>query len=325
MATIEFINRKNKTYGAMKRVINYITRPDKTEDNLIYGELCNKNTAYEDFVQVKQMYGKEKGRQYIHFVQSFSPDEDITPEIANEIAQKLISHPAFKGFQVLIATHTDTPHIHTHFVINSVNSETGLKWQLSAEELQSIKDYSDELCREYGLNVIDNDKKEKGHRSGGEYRSKQKGMSWKYEIFLAVTACMKTATSREDFIYKMNELGYQVVWNDNKTYITFISPDGKKCRNKKLYPPERFMKENMEKVFEENRKRLDIAESQKRWNMLVEAIYLFGSNIRKNNTNGKFPLTKLEGEALKEYMMLHDNEGEIDWSEDFENEADFEL
>ena len=81
----------------------------------------------------------------------------------------------------------------------------------------------------------------------------------------------------------------------------------------------------MEKVFEENRKRLDIAESQKRWNMLVEAIYLFGSNIRKNNTNGKFPLTKLEGEALKEYMMLHDNEGEIDWSEDFENEADFEL
>ena len=81
----------------------------------------------------------------------------------------------------------------------------------------------------------------------------------------------------------------------------------------------------MEKVFEENRKRLDKAESQKRWNMLVEAIYLFGSNARKNNTNGKFPLTKLEGEALKVYMMLHDNEGEIDWSEDFENEADFEL
>ncbi len=50
MAAIELINRKNKTYGAMKRVINYITRPDKTEDNLIYGELCNKNTAYEDFV-----------------------------------------------------------------------------------------------------------------------------------------------------------------------------------------------------------------------------------------------------------------------------------
>ena len=325
MAAIEFINRKNKTYGALRRVINYITRSDKTEDSLIYGELCNKSTAYEDFVQVKQMYGKEKGRQYIHFVQSFSPDEDITPEIANEIAQKLISHPAFKGFQVLIATHTDTPHIHTHFVINSVNSETGLKWQLSAEELQSIKDYSDELCREYGLNVIDNDKKEKGHKSGGEYRSKQKGTSWKYEIFLAVTACMKTAASRKDFIDKMSKLGYQVIWDDNKKYITFITPDGKKCRNKKLYPPERFTKENMERVFEKNKQFLDKKISEKKWNMFVEAVYALGSSDGRTDKNGKLPISRLEGEALKEYMLLHNNEGEIDWSEIDENEADFEL
>ena len=45
MATIEFINRKNKTYEAMKRVINYITRLDKTEEDLIYGNLCNKDNA----------------------------------------------------------------------------------------------------------------------------------------------------------------------------------------------------------------------------------------------------------------------------------------
>lgn len=325
MAAIEFINRKNKTYSAMKRVINYVTRPDKTDENLIYTHLCDKDTTYDDFVQVKQMYGKEIGRQYIHFVQSFSPDEDITPETANEIAQRLTTHPAFKGFQILIATHTDTPHIHTHFVINSVNSETGLKWQLSPEELQSIKDYSDELCREYGLNVINNDKKEKGHQTGGEYRSKQKGTSWKYEIFLAVTACMKTATSREDFINKMNELGYEVIWDENRTYVTFISPEGKKCRNKKLYPPERFTKENMEKVFEANKKYLDKIESKRRWDMFVEAVYLFCSNSQRNNTSGKYPLTKLEGEALKEYMLLHDNEGEIDWTDDLENEADFEL
>ena len=81
----------------------------------------------------------------------------------------------------------------------------------------------------------------------------------------------------------------------------------------------------MEKVFEENRKRLDMIQSEKCWNMLVEAIYLFGSNARKNNRSSKYPLSKLEGEALKEYMLLHDNEGEIDWSEENENEADFEL
>ena len=67
MATIEFINRKNKTYEAMKRVINYITRSDKTEEDLVYGNLCNKDNAYDDFVQLKQMYGKEKIQRGIWF------------------------------------------------------------------------------------------------------------------------------------------------------------------------------------------------------------------------------------------------------------------
>lgn len=325
MATIEFINRKNKTYEALKRVIRYITRADKTEDSLIYGIFCGKDTAYDDFIQVKQMYGKETGRQYIHFVQSFSPNEDITPELANEIAQRFISHPRFQGFQILIATHTDTPHIHTHFVLNTVNAETGLKWQLSQENLQQLKDYSDELCREYGLHVIEHETKEKGHQSSGEYRSKQRKTSWKYELFLAVSACMRSAVSREDFIGKMNELGYQVIWEDNRAYVTFITPDGKKCRNKKLYPPERFTKKNMERVFAENRKRFDRLQREKRWNILVEAISLLGSNAPKNSLNRKYPLSRLEGDALKEYFLLHDNEGEIEWKGDYDNEADFEL
>ena len=325
MAAIEFINRKNKTYSSMRRVINYIQRPDKMRDDLICTVYCDKDTAYNDFVQVKQLFGKETGRQYIHFVQSFSPDEDITPELAQEIARRLLEHPIFKGFQVVAATHTDTPHIHTHFVINSVNAEDGHKWQLSAEDLQSLKDFSDELCREYGLNIIDNEKKQKGHKTSGEYRHEKRGTSWKHELFLAVTACMRTATSRDDFIKKMNELGYRVIWDDGRKYITFITPDGKKCRNKKLYPPERFTKENMERVFEENRKRLDKRMCELKWNMLVQAIYAFHSANIEANTKHNYPLASLEGDALKEYMLLHDNEGEIDWGDDYLNEEDFEI
>ena len=321
MATIEFINRKNKTYKSLKRVINYIMRADKTKDDLIYNVLCEKETAYRDFIQVKKEFGKEDGRQYIHFVQSFSPDDKITPELANEIARRLIEHPQFKGFQIIMATHTDTPHIHTHFVINTVNAETGVKWHKSKEDLQEIKDFSDELCREYGLNVIDNDKKQKGHRSGGEYRSKENGNSWKYELFLAVTAAMKTAVSRDDFIKKMKDLGYQVKWEDDKKYITFITPEGRKCRNKKLYPPERFTKENMERVFEQNRKRLSEIQRKEKWDFLMNAIYvLTTSPDRRYNHN--MPMTSLEGEALKEYMLLHENKGEIDWENE---ETDFEL
>ena len=325
MAAIEFINRKNKTKQSMKRVLKYIVQENKTEEHLIFGMYCDKDTAYEDFIQVKQLFGKEDGRQYIHFVQSFSPDENITPELANEIARRLISHPMFEGFQILMATHTDTPHIHTHFVINTVNAQTGLKWHKSAQDLQNLKEFSDELCREYGLNVIDNKKKQKGHKSSGEYRHEQRGTSWKYELFLAVTACMRTAASRKDFIDKMSKLGYQVIWDDNKKYITFITPDGKKCRNKKLYPPEKFTKKNMERVFAENKQFLDKKVSEKKWNMFVEAVYALGSSGGRTNKNGKLPISRLEGEALKEYMLLHNNEGEIDWCETDENETDFEL
>lgn len=325
MAAIEFINRKNKTYASMRHAINYIKREDKTKDDLIYCMLCtDKETAYKDFVQVKQLFGKEDGRQYIHFVQSFSPDEKITPEIANEIARKLTEHTQFKGFQIIMATHTDTPHTHTHFIINTVNAEIGMKWHKSKEDLQEIKDFSDELCREYGLNVINNDEKQKGHKSGSEYRSEEKGNSWKHELFLAVTACMKTAVSREDFIKKMKALGYQVMWEDNKKYITFTTPDGKKCRNKKLYPPERFTKENMERVFENNKKRLNELQRKEKWDFLMNAIYVLTTTPDRRK-NISLPMTSLEGEALKEYMLLHENEGEIDWENNVTDEQDFEI
>lgn len=322
MATIEFINRKNKTYKALSRVINYILRPDKTNDNLIFGVNCDKDTAYKDFVQVKQLYEKETGRQYIHFVQSFSPKENITPELANEIAKRMISHSIFEGFQILLATHTDTPHIHTHFVINTVNAETGVKWHKSKEDLQTLKDYSDELCREYGLTVIDNDTKTKGHKKSGEYRSEEKGTSWKYELYLAVTESMKTAISREDFIKKMNTLGYDVLWDDNHKYITFTTPEGKKCRNRKLYPPERFTKENMEKTFERNRSYIDQKQREAKWDLFLNALNLLKSNPQNNHDTNKYPITALEGEALKEYILLHENKGEINWEND---DNDFEI
>lgn len=333
MAAIEFINRQrdNANQKAMRRVIKYILREDKTKDNLSHGILCNKDSAYEDFIQVKKLFGKEGGRQYIHFIQSFSPNDDITPETTNEIAQKLISLPVFQGFQMVFATHMDKPHLHTHFVINSVNAETGKKWQLSCKEMQALKDFSDELCLEYGCSVLDGKTKQTGHRSKGEYYRRKDSTSWKYELFLAVTATLKFAVNREDFVRKMKELGYRVIWQDNRTYVTFITPDGKRCRNRKLYPPERFTKEHMESIFERNRQFAEKKENDQRqtelrqkWNLLTEMVYVFRNSLQSSK-NSQYPLSRLEGEALKEYMMLHDNEGEIRWDNEMNSEEDFEV
>lgn len=148
MAVIEFINGENKTYGAMKRVLEYIMNAAKTEPHLIGGYNCDYKNAYHQFVLTKRNFNKETGRQYIHFTQSFAPYDKVTPEDVKEIADKLVLMEAFNGFQIAYAVHTDRDHLHTHFVINSVNSETGLKWKQSAEQLQMMKDFSDDLCRD---------------------------------------------------------------------------------------------------------------------------------------------------------------------------------
>lgn len=313
MAVIEFINGSNKTYGAMKRVINYIVNPVKTEPHLIDGLNCDINNAHSQFVQTKREYGKETGRQYIHFTQSFAPYDKVTPTDVKEIADELVQMDFFKGFEIAYAVHTDKEHLHTHFIVNSVNAETGLKWKQSAEQLQMLKDYSDELCRKRGL-IITNGKKD-NRINRGEFRSKSKGQSWKYELYLAVKKVKWCSKSKEDFISNMEKLGYKVDWTDNRKYITFTNPEGKKCRNRKLYPPENFTKEALLKSFELNNKRADEKELNDRMELVLSAICLFKTSHHSEHASN-YPLSGLEGESLKdEIAELKKGKG-IDWDKE---------
>lgn len=275
MAVIEFINGKKnksgertsyKTLASARRLIDYVLNPLKTNEHLIGGVLCNADTAFDEFILTKSIYNKlptntvSKSNQVIHFVQSFDKEE-ITPEVAKEIADKLVTHDLFKGFQMVYAVHTDKEHIHTHFVINSVNYENGYRWHKSKFDLKDLKDYSDELCKEYNLSVIkkknhDNNKS-KYHESSGEYRSRQDGRSWKAETLYAGMNAKKVAQSKEEFIEIMNSLGYKVRWEDARKDITFTNKDGKKINSDKLgYPGKNFTpltKDALLKQFERNK------------------------------------------------------------------------
>ncbi len=212
MAVIDFINAENKTYKGMKRALSYIMNLNKTKPNLLSGQNCDPENAHSEFILTKRCFQKETGRQFIHFVQSFAPYENVTPEMVHEIAGKLLQNDMFKGFQTVYATHTDREHLHTHFIINTVNVKTGLKWKQSREQLQTLKDYSDEICKSYGLIIVGGRKN--SYKNRGQYRSEQKGQSWKYELFLAVKKCKWCSASKKDFISNMKKLGYTVNWND---------------------------------------------------------------------------------------------------------------
>ncbi|WP_406242034.1 relaxase/mobilization nuclease domain-containing protein [Tissierella carlieri] len=258
-----FIDRLiNENKGS--RAIRYITKDSKTTSHLITGINCSPESAFDEMMITKQMYNKENGRQFIHFTHSYSDKEKISPELAHEISLRLLDDKRFKGFEILAATHVDKGHIHTHFILNTVNTETGKKWRQSNKELEDLKKYSNQLCAEYGLkhSFVDPKKQKTNSKSTGQYRAEQKKSSWIRETYLAVKECSKTSISKEDFIKQMNGLGYRVRWEDTRKDITFTNPDGKKRNSDKLYPQDKFTKDALLKRFELNKQ---FREKNRKW------------------------------------------------------------
>ena len=297
----------------MKRLIDYIFNANKT-DNLFFcgGKNCDWKNAYDDFMSVKEDYGKMGGIQAIHFTQAFSPEDNVTPQMAMELAERLLEFEKFNGFQIIYAVHNDRNHIHTHFVINSVNMETGLKWHMGKNEkdLQPIKDFSDKLCKEYGLKTLTEVVMGKGGMTETEYRRKTMAESWKYEMYLSVLNARNRAVSKEDFINIMKELGYDVKWEDSRKYITFTSPNNLKCRNSKIYPTQLFTKEALEKQFEVN-----AAEKTDDVRDFINMI----NEYKAENPNAKYPLSEMKqennniiGTDSYEYVLKHEDELEHD-------------
>lgn len=126
MAVIKAVSSK----AGIGHAIDYVTKKEKTEEKLVSGLHCEPETVKEEMQATKELWGKTDGRTYKHYVQSYHEDEEITPEQAHKNAVELAEHTkAWKGHEVLIATHIDKGHIHTHFIVNSVNYENGHKLQ----------------------------------------------------------------------------------------------------------------------------------------------------------------------------------------------------
>jgi len=223
--------------ASIGRAVNYITEGEKTANKLISGKDCNPATAIEEIKATKEIWGKTNGRQYYHFVQSFAPNEKITTTEAHEIAQKL-AEERFKGHEVVIATHQDKDHIHTHFIVNSVNHENGYKLHWSKHELQRMKDMSDTICQERGKSICEK-KQEISAYTNGKYKVLEKGLTSGYKSYVldcykTVSAIKDIALSREDFIARMKEQGYETNWSDSRKHITFTDKNGNKVRASNL-------------------------------------------------------------------------------------------
>ena len=250
MAVVKMINNKSQSIQGLLCVIAYACKDAKTNHDgqqLISGVNCVPSLAFDEFMTTKRLYKQDGGRMFYHMVQSFSPEENITPEVAHEIACKLAD--AIPGFEIVVATHCDADHVHSHFVINSVSFETGKKYHSDPQSIQTLWDASDKLCLQYGLSVITEHKKKEHTMNDREYRAYDRGDSWKMALEIAIDDCMTMARNKNHFIRLMEFRGYEVTWTDTRKNITYTTPQGYKCRDRKLNG-RKYLKEEMEFEFE---------------------------------------------------------------------------
>ena len=230
MANIKFIAVSRSLSG----ILDYVTNREKTVERLISGVNCMAQTAQDEFEAVKKQFRKTDGRSYYHIVQAFAPDDPLDFDTAHEIGLKFAEY--FKGYQCVVVTHMNTAHIHNHIIMNSVNFENGQKFHQSAREMQQAKEYSNQLCREYGLSFTES--------KADPFRIP----AWKKRLCRTIKEAMENCATREEFIAFMAEYGYKVRWEPNQKYITYTTPEGRKCRDSKLHM-EKYLKENMEAEF----------------------------------------------------------------------------
>ena len=241
MAIIKAVKGNGKSKGSVKAVADYVGK--KAYDT--FGINCSQDykEILQQFNETKEYFGKNGGRMYKHYIQSFAPNE-VKKEDVIEIAKKWAER-VFKGYEVFIAVHNDKKHLHAHFVVNSVSFENGKKFHESKKDLQEKKRINDEICLEYGIE--------------NKFKPKPRGEiitfdNQKYQIIkkgaditsLAenILENMKISKSKEEFINSMKNSGYQVEWNDNKKNVVFtISPNILKGKRDK------FRLSNLQKTF----------------------------------------------------------------------------
>lgn len=251
MAIIKAING-----GALyiSDIINYVTREEK--DAVLKGINCNEESAFDEMIATKLLYNKLDGRQYKHFILSFPPDDNITADQCNEIAEEIIKRcPMFKGFEILLAGHQDKEHQHTHIIVNSVNAENGKKFRYSKAEFAEMKNICNHICSKRGLIVAERTKQADGSErteptSWNKYEYKilvhadkyitalqeqGKGLeptnSWKYNIALAVELARQEAESIEQFIQLLDADDIDV--EPEGKYITFVDRPRKQAGEQK--------------------------------------------------------------------------------------------
>ena len=196
--------------------LDYIMNEDKTDEKILISSFaCNPKTAHLEFEQTKRECNSKAKILARHLIQAFAPGE-TTPEQAHQIGLELCERGLQGKYEYVLTTHIDKGHLHNHILFNNVSFETGKAYKSNKRSYHQIRTVSDDLCRENGLSVIDeNYKKFKNRYSTNgknymEYTEFKRGNSWKSKLQLAIDKAILKSKTYEEFLKTMEDFGYEI-------------------------------------------------------------------------------------------------------------------
>jgi len=228
MAIVKTISPKIKTQTHLSEALSYIAQDEKASDVFYYRCIHQNNVSKiaKEFENNRIVANQNKGIIASHICQSFSPDDNVTPELAHKIGIETINR-CFPDFQVVLATHSDREHIHNHFIINSASLLDGKKFYDNMDVLNQIRKVSDELCYKNDLSVIEKDNVTKySPLDQSTLNAAKQGRSWKFNLVKDLDDALQNCKNKNEFINYFQTRNYEIKFTNKN--ITFKKKGEKK-------------------------------------------------------------------------------------------------
>ena len=219
----------------VNRSLAYILNPVKTEDLIYTASLNCSANAKDAYLNMKTVYEHFSGKKFnaplpekgkgsvkaIHYIQSFDPKDNVSPELAHKIARAFARKTFGDNCQIVIATHVDKKHVHNHLIINTYGID-GQKFNANKKTLDRIKEYSDRVCLAFGIPPYDKSKGKGKTIEYNEWENKRRGTSWKEKIRLEIDRLILRVKNVDELLAELEMLGYTV---RRGKYISVKAPE----------------------------------------------------------------------------------------------------
>lgn len=210
---VDYVSNQEKTID-IKQVIDYATNDFKTyKKEYVSCINCSYLDPYQSMVNTKKQFNDEREILAFHGYQSFDAGE-VDAKKAHQIGVEYAKRMWGDKYEVVVATHLNTQHIHNHFLINATSFVDGKRYQNNYKDLFEMRKINDEICREYNLSVVE---KQKSHSKNKNQYFAEK--TYRLLVKEDVDEALKVSFTMKQFINEIKLTGYEIKIIDNNISV----------------------------------------------------------------------------------------------------------